>query len=56
MAVRSACIAERGWFAFFYFASTAASTVRNGGCAIGRDGRGGSRAGLTFRRSTAIVG
>jgi two-component system, NarL family, sensor histidine kinase DesK len=39
---------DAGWFAFFYFASTAASTIRNGRVAIGLMVAAGIAAGLTF--------
>lgn len=39
---------DAGWFAFFYFGSTAASTVRNGRVAVGLMIVAGIAAGLTF--------
>jgi two-component system, NarL family, sensor histidine kinase DesK len=47
---------DAGWFAFFYFASTAASTVRNGRVAVGLMVIAGMAAGLTFQVLNGDVG
>ena len=47
---------DAGWFAFFYFASTAASTVRNGRVAVGLMVVAGLAAGLTFQVLNGDVG
>ncbi len=47
---------DAGWFAFFYYASTAASTVRNGRLATGLMVLAGVAAGLTFVATTGGLG